>query len=172
MHPASRAGLKLVVGVVAAVVLLALIAKALGFRRAESKPPVDAAPPSQTESLRMGNVFLPAIDLCVDASSMESAWIAALATRLGGQAEAPIPNGRVDVVTGTYAIEVERSAKWHEGIGQSLHYADATGLRPALAVILDEAGLATSYRQIEDADKIATKQGIKVVVLRSACKGQ
>ena len=37
--------------------------------------------------------------------------------------------GRVDVLTGTRAIELDwlKGNKFHEGIGQALHYGDVTG---------------------------------------------
>jgi len=168
VHPAARAGLKLVVGTLAAVIALAFAARSLGVRQVE--PPVTKVPAATNGMAQSGMEFIPTIELCVDNSAMESAWISALATHLGGRSEVSIPGGRVDVVTDTFAIEVERSAKWHEGIGQSLHYAEATGLRPALAVIVVASSEGTSIRQLDEADAIATKQGIKVVTLTSACK--
>jgi len=44
-------------------------------------------------------------------------------------------NGRIDLLTEDFAIEVDFIQKWHEGIGQALHYASATGKRPALALV-------------------------------------
>jgi hypothetical protein len=44
---------------------------------------------------------------------------------------------RVDVLTGTQAIELDwlKGNKFHEGIGQALHYGDVTGQQPVLALI-------------------------------------
>ena len=45
--------------------------------------------------------------------------------------------GRVDVLTDTQAIELDwlKGNKFHEGIGQALHYGDVTGQQPVLALI-------------------------------------
>jgi len=49
--------------------------------------------------------------------------------------------GRADCVSTTHAIEIDWSEKWHEGLGQVLAYATATGLRPGLVLVCrqDEA---------------------------------
>jgi len=52
------------------------------------------------------------------------------------KAEVPVRYGRIDLLTGTYAIEVDRVDKFHEGIGQALHYAKETGKKPGLALFL------------------------------------
>ena len=71
----------------------------------------------------------------VDGSDTEAAWTTALAAHLGGEAEQEIDGvvaGRVDVLTGTQAIELDwlKGNKFHEGIGQALHYGDVTGQQP------------------------------------------
>ena len=38
----------------------------------------------------------------------------------------------VDCMTDDYAVEVEFDFNWKESIGQSLHYAEATGKKPAM----------------------------------------
>ena len=43
--------------------------------------------------------------------------------------------GRADCVSSTHAIEVDWTDKWHEGLGQALSYATATGLSPGLILI-------------------------------------
>lgn len=53
--------------------------------------------------------------------------------------EVPIKYGRVDLLTDEYAIEVDRLDKFHEAIGQALHYARETGKKPALAIFIAEA---------------------------------
>ncbi len=61
-----------------------------------------------------------------------------------GRMEVPVRYGRVDLLTGTYAIEVDRVDRFHEGIGQALHYAKETGKKPGLALFLlhpDPTGL-------------------------------
>ena len=50
--------------------------------------------------------------------------------------EVPVTYGRIDLLTHDFAIEVDRLAKFHEGIGQALHYARETGKRPGLAIFI------------------------------------
>ena len=57
----------------------------------------------------------------------ESLWRDELARQWNGTTEKRIEGGRIDVLTDRYAIEVEFPHKWHEGLGQALHYANASG---------------------------------------------
>ena len=50
--------------------------------------------------------------------------------------EVPVKYGRVDLLSDDYAIEVDRLEKFHEAIGQALHYAKETGKKPAIAVFI------------------------------------
>ena len=50
--------------------------------------------------------------------------------------EVPVTYGRIDLLTHDFAIEVDRLAKFHEGMGQALHYARETGKRPGLAIFI------------------------------------
>ncbi len=56
---------------------------------------------------------------------------------LGGQLEAPVPSGRVDVLTDYFAIEVEFARKWKNSIGQSLWYALNTSRKAGIVLILE-----------------------------------
>lgn len=44
---------------------------------------------------------------------------------------------RIDCLTEKYAIEFDFASKWAEAVGQSLHYAYATGRDPAIYLILE-----------------------------------
>lgn len=48
--------------------------------------------------------------------------------------EVKFAGGRADIITETHAIEVERASKWHEAIGQSLHYALIFKKKPCIAI--------------------------------------
>lgn len=61
------------------------------------------------------------------------------ASILGGKMEAPVENGRVDILTATHAVEVEFAAKWKNSIGQSLWYALQTNRRAAVILIIEDA---------------------------------
>ena len=49
------------------------------------------------------------------------------AEKLGGKMEVRVSDGRVDIVTETHAIEVEKAAKWKHAIGQALWRESALG---------------------------------------------
>jgi hypothetical protein len=111
----------------------------------------------------------PVVSLRLADASAETSWSAALAATLSGRTEVPVPNGRVDVLSDFYAIEVDRLEKWHEGIGQAAHYSSATGKVACLALIIDsdkwplnEATLA-KLRTIE---QTALSRGVKLLLLR------
>lgn len=78
-------------------------------------------------------VSLPALaDDAVTEAEMQARLCAGLETEvvLGGM-------GRADCVSDIHAIEIDWADKWHEGLGQVLSYATATGKRPGL--VLDDA---------------------------------
>ena len=105
----------------------------------EPAPPVAIVEPIRSTQPASGTwrtIALPG----VDGSDTEAAWTTALAAHLGGEAEQEIGGvvaGRVDVLTDTQAIELDwlKGNKFHEGIGQALHYGDVTGQQPVLALI-------------------------------------
>lgn len=66
----------------------------------------------------------------------ESWYIETIAKQLNGQTEVPVENGRIDIVTQTHAIEVERAATWKHAIGQSLWYALQKNLSPGIVLIV------------------------------------
>lgn len=113
--------------------------------------------------------FTPILTLNVPPDSKESVWSAELARVFNGRTESPVKNGRVDVLTDRFAIEVERLENWHEGIGQSLHYGDQTGRLPCLALILvdDDWPLTLKRREvIRLVEDTAQKRGVRVFILR------
>jgi hypothetical protein len=71
----------------------------------------------------------------VPAENQEATWRDALAEDIQGKTEFYIEGGRIDVLTQQRAIELDWPHKWHEGLGQALHYAYATGKRGTLALI-------------------------------------
>lgn len=77
-----------------------------------------------------------------------------------GATEVAVEAGRADIVNGTYAIEVDRIQKWHEAIGQALHYAKETGRQPAIALFDD--GSPNSAEAYAEAQKVCASAGIKV----------
>lgn len=100
----------------------------------------------------------------------ESLWRDALATALHGKIEVRIPEGRVDVVTETEAIEVDFQHKWKEGIGQCLVYAKSLGKKPVLALITysrtPEDMTAATQALLENVEEHCKANGIRLLVMR------
>ena len=69
---------------------------------------------------------------------------------------------RVDCLTGEYAIEVDFAKKWAEGIGQSLYYAEVTGKKPGVALIVGEK----DKRYLKRLNRVASKYNIKVFLIK------
>ena len=60
------------------------------------------------------------------------------AAQVGGRTEVTAGDGtRCDILTDSYAIEVDWSKKWAEAIGQSLNYLFQTNLRAGIILIMD-----------------------------------
>lgn len=57
-----------------------------------------------------------------------------------GQTEVVLKDGtRVDCLTDEYAVEVEFAPKWAESIGQALYYAQVTGKKPGVLLIMKKS---------------------------------
>lgn len=71
--------------------------------------------------------------------------------------------GRADCVSETHAIEIDWADKWHEGIGQALSYATATGLAPGLILVCrQEIGRCLSHSL--SAREVFAVQGVAATV--------
>ena len=115
--------------------------------------------------------FGPLMVLPPPKTRLEAFWSAALAKALGGKEEVRISHGRIDVLTSTYAIEVDWLHKWHEGLGQAQHYGLNTGKWPAVALIIkpDEWPLNAHRRsKVAEIRLVAEKLGVEAVLLRYA----
>ena len=90
---------------------------------------------------------------------------------VGGEAEQAIDGvvaGREDVLTGTPAIELDwlKGNKFHEGIGQALHYGDVTGQQPVLALISAYYNIFGAEQQkLEYVSGLCAAHGIEVWAL-------
>jgi hypothetical protein len=66
--------------------------------------------------------------------------LAAALTAAGWPAEAEVrlaDGTRADVLTADYAVEIDWAPKWAESIGQALYYANRTGRKPAVILMLE-----------------------------------
>ena len=76
--------------------------------------------------------------------------------------------GRVDVLTDTQAIELDwlKGNKFHEGIGQALHYGDVTGQQPVLALISAYYNIFGAEQQkLEYVSRLCAAHGVEVWAL-------
>ena len=79
---------------------------------------------------------------------------------IGGQMEVVLDDGtRVDCLTDEYAVEVDFAKKWAEGIGQALYYAEKTGRRPGVLLIMENDKDA---RYLDRLDVVADEYLIQV----------
>ena len=99
----------------------------------------------------------------------EAKWRDYLSEELGARHEVRVEGGRIDVMTDTEVIELDWPHKWHEGLGQSLHYSRATERQGVLAIIAYAQGeenlQANSRRRLELIESHCVANGIKMVVL-------
>jgi len=69
-----------------------------------------------------------------------------LASKYNARVEVTLSDGsRCDLLSKEYAIEVDWAKKWPEGIGQSLLYAELTGRKPALILLIRDAEKEARY---------------------------
>lgn len=67
----------------------------------------------------------------------ELALAASFCNKLEGEVEVRLKDAtRVDCLTEEYAFEVDYAPKWAESVAQTLHYANMTGKKPAIAIIV------------------------------------
>ena len=67
----------------------------------------------------------------------------------------------VDCLTAKYAVEVEYDNNWKEAIGQSLHYAEATGKSPAILLIKRKSSNKDYYQELS---KVITQYQLPIKV--------
>ena len=64
---------------------------------------------------------------------------------------------RVDCLTKNYAVEFDFAPKWAEGYGQAVYYAEKTGRKPAVILIIESPSDWRYYNRIKS---IAIKNAI------------
>ena len=65
-----------------------------------------------------------------------------------GRSEVNLPSGaRVDCIQDGFAIEVDPTGRWAEALGQSLHYAAVTNLRPKIVLYcIEDFGVCLAHQ--------------------------
>jgi hypothetical protein len=81
-------------------------------------------------------------------------------SKYNGQTEIRLDDKtRVDCITENYAVEFDFANKWAECLGQSLHYSNLTGKRPACVLIIEHG---KDWKQYKKLRKTARKHAVKV----------
>lgn len=115
------------------------------------------------------DMLVPIIRLSAEPESPESQWTETLAAQIKGITEVNVDRGRVDVMTDNYAIEVDFLKKWHEGLGQAIHYGDESPRIGVLALIVDNTLIVDpeTIDLIRKIERLCIKKGVKLVLLLS-----
>ena len=93
----------------------------------------------------------------------EAQYIRMINEGLQGQTEYKVTSGRIDILTETHAIEVERANKWKQSIGQALWYGLQTTNKPAIILIIEESSDYKYFIQLNTAlDYAGLTEKIKV----------
>ena len=70
---------------------------------------------------------------------------------------------RVDLLNSEYAIEIDFAKKWAEAIGQALYYAEMTGKKPGI-ILLVKTDLAADAKFVYRCQTVCARYGIKLWV--------
>jgi hypothetical protein len=159
-------GIKVGITIIVIFVLLGLVFKLSKiFQKEDSQQ--QKADLFTTDYSTDNPVLIPVIQLTVGDPSLEKNWVESFRQKINGHTEVPIVNGRVDIVTDCYAIEIDFFHKWQEGIGQALHYGDVLGKIPTLALIDDESKSKLDHlSQLKYIEALCTKKGVKLLLLK------
>lgn len=144
-------------------VLLGIVVRVKRASTREASSQSDSSTSQTTLSPFANALLVPRLILPVNTDAPESEWNIALTRRLGGQSEVSVEFGRIDVLTQNYAIEIDFLPKWQEGIGQSLHYSDATDRTPCLALIVTTP--IPDMEKLRYIDQLCRKKGVTLIIL-------
>ncbi|MDF1588856.1 MAG: hypothetical protein P1P93_06820 [Gammaproteobacteria bacterium] len=161
-------GIKVAIAVILASVILGGLLRVTG-KSSPSPNGADITIPGINGAYN--NVFVPVIVLPVSRSSNEKEWTDALANSIKGQPEVQVDRGRVDVMTDFYAIELDFIKKWHEGLGQAIHYGDESKRIGVLALIDETYSHEQDLQHLElirKIERLCLGKGIKLIILRPA----
>lgn len=90
----------------------------------------------------------------------ESYYQNGFATIMKGQKEVVLFDGtRVDVLTDTFAIEVDFAEKWSQSVGQALYYGDVLNKKPGILLVVNGSN---DERFVKRLIAVAIKHGITV----------
>lgn len=106
------------------------------------------------------------ISLCLDAQyqkQKEVYYQDLFSKKIKGQKEVVLNDlARVDIVTDTFAIEVDFAPKWAESIGQSLYYGLMLNKKPGILLVVEGK---KEERYVNRVTEIARVYGITVWIM-------
>jgi hypothetical protein len=112
-------------------------------------------------------ITLAALLVACTASAGELEEVARLAPRFGSEVKLEArqwDETRVDLLTPTHAIEADYPRKWAEAIGQSLYYAELTGRKPGILLLVADPKAERSF--IYRCQTVCAKHGITLWIGR------
>jgi hypothetical protein len=102
------------------------------------------------------------VRLSVPPGAKEAVWRDALARAWTGRVEVAVAYGRVDVLTEGTAVELDFAHKYHEALGQALHYSHETGRQGVAALIVTGQIDGAKMEWIE---ALCNRHGVRLVIL-------
>jgi len=157
-------GIKVAITVIIASILVGSLLRFIGKDTSESNETITD---NQIILSISNSMLVPIIKLSLNADAPEKDWTNALAKIMNGQSEVQVDRGRVDVMTDTYAIEIDFLKKWHEGLGQAIHYGDES-IRIGVLALIDKNNTPPDLEHLKLLNKIerlCIKSGVKLVLL-------
>jgi len=99
------------------------------------------------------------VSMAQAAQFTESDWQVAFNKKVThGKLEAKVATGRIDILTDTYAIEVDYVRNYHAAIKQALQYAAETKKKPGIVLIMD--GKQDTPQAAKAGKKLAEEAGV------------
>ena len=157
-------GIKVAVAVIIASIVLG------GLLRFIGKDTTGSNVTNADNQINLGmpnSMLIPIIRLTLKTGAPEKEWTDALAKKLSGQSEVQVDRGRVDVMTDSYVIEIDFLKKWHEGLGQAIHYGDESDRIGVLALIDQKNALQDleHLKLLKKIERLCINAGVKFVLL-------
>lgn len=157
-------GIKIAIAVIIASVIFGGLFR---FVNKDVSGPNETHVDNQIDLSISNSMLVPTMRLSLNTDAAEKDWTDALAERMNGQSEVQVNRGRVDVMTDSYAIEIDFLKKWHEGLGQAIHYADESNRIGVLALI-DESNAPLDLEHLKllkKIERLCIKAGVKLILL-------